>query len=139
VSAQTKALPQPTPISAPFWQAAREGRLVVQRCEHCGHRQHYPRSLCTRCGGERLGWHECSGRGRVKTFTVIRRAVSAAYEPDVPYVVALVELEEGPTLMSNVVGPTAQAVRIGSPVRVRFDAWTPELSVPVFVLAPEEP
>jgi uncharacterized OB-fold protein len=139
VTGELKALPQPTPISAPFWQAAREGRLVVQRCEDCGHRQLYPRSLCTACGEQRLGWHECSGRGRVKTFTVIRRAVSAAYEPDVPYVVALIELEEGPTLMSNVVGCVPEAVGIGAPVRVRFDAWTPEATVPVFVLAVEEP
>jgi uncharacterized OB-fold protein len=130
----TKTLPAPSPLSAPYWQAAREGRLVIQRCEACGHVQFYPRSLCTRCAGERLGWSACSGRGRVKSFTVIRRAVSAAYEPDVPYVVALIELAEGPTLMSNVVGCPPEAVHIGAPVRVRFDAWTPEVTVPVFTL-----
>jgi uncharacterized OB-fold protein len=134
MAGETKALPQPTPISAPYWQAAREGRLVVQRCEACGHLQLYPRSLCTRCSGERLGWREASGRGRVKSFTVIRRAVSAAYEADVPYVVALIALDEGPTLMSNVVGCPPEAVRIGAAVRVRFDAWAPEVTVPVFTL-----
>ena len=130
----TKALPQPTPLSAPYWQAAREGRLVVQRCAACGHAQFYPRSLCTRCASERLAFSECSGRGRVRSFTVIRRAVSAAYEPELPYVVALIELAEGPTLMSNVVGCAPEALRIGAAVRVRFDAWTPELTVPVFTL-----
>ncbi len=134
MAGETKALPQPTPVSAPYWQAAREGRLVVQRCDACGHLQLYPRSLCTRCSGERLGWQDASGRGRVKSFTVIRRAVSAAYEPDVPYVVALIALDEGPTLMSNVVGCPPEAVRIGAPVRVRFDAWTPEVTIPVFTL-----
>lgn len=134
MAGETKALPQPTPVSAPYWQAAREGRLVVQRCTACGHLQLYPRSLCTRCSGERLDWLEASGRGRVRTFTVIRRAVSAAYEPDVPYVVALIALDEGPTLMSNVVGCAPEAVRIGAPVRVRFDAWTPEVTLPVFTL-----
>lgn len=134
MAGETKALPQPTPVSAPYWQAAREGRLVVQRCTACGHLQLYPRSLCTRCSGERLEWLDVSGRGRVKTFTVIRRAVSAAYEPDVPYVVALIALDEGPTLMSNVVGCAPEAVRIGAPVRVRFDAWTPEVTLPVFTL-----
>jgi hypothetical protein len=129
-----KALPQPTPLSAPYWQAAREGRLVVQRCESCGQQQFYPRSLCTRCSGDRLAWNECAGRGRVKSFTVIRRAVSAAYEPEVPYVVALIELAEGPTLMSNVVGCAPEAVRIGAPVRVRFDAWSAEVTLPVFTL-----
>jgi uncharacterized OB-fold protein len=136
MAGETKALPQPTPVSAPYWQAAREGRLVVQRCDDCAHAQLYPRMLCTRCGSERLGFRDASGRGRVKSFTVIRRAVSAAYEPDVPYVVALIELAEGPTLMSNVVGCAPESVRIGAPVRVRFDAWTPEVTVPVFTLEP---
>jgi uncharacterized OB-fold protein len=131
-----KFLPQPTPLSAPYWRAAREGRLVVQRCTSCGHLQFYPRSLCTRCTGARLAWHECSGRGSVRSFTVIRRAVSAAYEPEVPYVVALIELAEGPTLLSNVVGCAPEAVQVGAPVRVRFEAWTPEVTVPVFTLAP---
>ena len=130
----TKALPQPTPLSAPYWRAAREGRLVVQRCASCEHLQFYPRSLCTRCAGTRLTWHACCGGGRVKSYTVIRRAVSAAYEPDVPYVVALIELDEGPTLLSNVVGCAPEAVRIGARVRVRFDAWTPDVVVPVFTL-----
>ena len=134
MAGELKALPQPSAVSAPYWRAAREGRLVVQRCEACGHCQFYPRAICTHCAGERLAWSECSGRGRVKSFTVIRRAVSAAYEADVPYVVALIELAEGPTLMSNVVGCAPEAVRIGAPVRVRFDAWTPEVTVPVFTL-----
>lgn len=134
MAGETKALPQPTAVSAPYWQAAREGRLVVQRCEACGHRQLYPRAICTQCASERVGWSESAGRGRVKSFTVIRRAVSAAYEPDVPYVVALIELAEGPTLMSNVVGCAPEAVSIGAPVRVRFDAWSPDFTVPVFTL-----
>ena len=134
MEAVSKALPTPTPLSAPYWQAAREGRLVLQRCEACRRHQFYPRSLCTACASDRLAWREASGRGRVKSFTVIRRAVSAAYEPDVPYVVALIELAEGPTLMSNVVGCAPEAVRIGAPVRVRFDAWSETIRVPVFEL-----
>ncbi len=134
MAGEPKALPQPTPLSAPYWQACRESRLVVQCCAACGHRQLYPRVICTQCASDRVAWSDASGRGRVKSFTVIRRAVSPAYEPDVPYVVALIELAEGPTLMSNVVGCAPEAVRIGAPVRVRFDAWTPEISVPVFVL-----
>ncbi len=134
MAGETKLLPQATPLSAPYWQACREGRLVVQRCSACGHRQFYPRVMCTHCTSDRVAWEEASGRGRVKSFTVIRRAVTAAYEPDVPYVVALIELAEGPTLMSNIVGCAPEAVRIGAAVRVRFDAWTPELTVPVFTL-----
>lgn len=129
-----KALPTPTPESAPFWQGCRESKLLLQRCEACGRHQFYPRAVCTACSSERLGWSQASGRGRVKSYTVIRRAVSAAYEPDVPYVVALIELAEGPTMMSNVVGSSPEAVRIGAPVRVRFDAWSEDITVPVFVL-----
>jgi uncharacterized OB-fold protein len=132
--AESKALPTPTPLSAPYWQAAREGRLVLQRCEACGKHQFYPRSICAACASERLAWSDASGRGRVKSFTVIRRAVSPAYEPEVPYVVALIELAEGPTLMSNVVGCAPEAVRIGACVRVRFDAWSDAITVPVFTL-----
>jgi hypothetical protein len=132
--AESKALPTPTPLSAPYWQAAREGRLVLQRCEACGKHQFYPRSICATCASERLAWSDASGRGRVKSFTVIRRAVSPAYEPEVPYVVALIELAEGPTLMSNVVGCAPEAVRIGARVRVRFDAWSDAITVPVFTL-----
>jgi hypothetical protein len=132
--AETKAQPIPTPLTAPYWQAAREGRLVLQRCEACGRHQFYPRSICTACASERLTWRDASGRGHVKSFTVIRRAVSAAYEPEVPYVVALIALAEGPTLMSNVVGCAPEAVRIGAPVRVRFDAWSDAIHVPVFEL-----
>jgi len=134
MAGETKALPIPTPLSAPYWRACREGRLVLQRCTACGQRQFYPRAICTQCVSEQLEWSDASGRGRVKSFTVIRRAVSAAYEPDVPYVVALIELAEGPTLLSNVVGCAIEAVHIGAPVRVRFDAFSAEISVPVFTL-----
>jgi uncharacterized OB-fold protein len=132
--AVTKALPTPSPLSAPYWDAAREGRFVLQRCEACGQHQFYPRSICAACASERLAWTLALGRGRVKSFTVIRRAVSAAYESEVPYVVALIELAEGPTLMSNVVGCAPEAVRIGALVRVRFDAWSDAIAVPVFTL-----
>lgn len=134
MAGETKALPTPSPLSAPYWQACREGRLLVQRCTACGRHQFYPRAICTQCVSEKLAWSEASGRGRVKSFTVIRRAVSAAYEPEVPYVVALIELAEGPTLMSNVVGCAPEAVRIGAAVRVRFDAWSADVSLPVFTL-----
>jgi uncharacterized OB-fold protein len=129
-----KALPVPTPESAPYWQGCRESKLLLQRCAACGRQQFYPRAICAACSSPDLAWAAASGRGRVKSYTVIRRAVSAAYEPDVPYVVALIELAEGPTLMSNIVGAPPEQVRIGAAVRVRFDAWSDELRLPVFLL-----
>ncbi|MCY3795976.1 MAG: Zn-ribbon domain-containing OB-fold protein [Gammaproteobacteria bacterium] len=127
-----KPLPPINPATQPFWDACAQGRLLLQRCGDCGHLQLYPRLLCAACGSRTLGWVEASGRGTVKTFTIIRRAVSAAFEPDAPYVVALVELEEGPTLMSNIIGRDPASVAIGQPVRVTFEARGEGIAVPQF-------
>ncbi|MEV0585409.1 Zn-ribbon domain-containing OB-fold protein [Nonomuraea sp. NPDC050310] len=86
----------------PWWAAAGEGRLLLQRCRACGHLQHYPRALCTACGGTDLGWQESAGRGVVDSFTVVHRAPSPGHRP--PYVVARVRLDEGPILLTNLVG-----------------------------------
>jgi uncharacterized OB-fold protein len=132
MSAADKLQPTPTPESAAYWEACNEGRLVIQRCGACGHHQFYPRLLCTRCMSGDLGWHEASGQGRVKSFTIIRRPVTEAYADDVPYVVALIELAEGPTMMSNVVDCDPETVAIGMAVGVDFERRTEELAVPVF-------
>ncbi len=75
---------------------------------------------------------ETSGRGRIKSFTIIRRAVSEAYEPDVPYVIGLIELDEGPTMMSKVLASDVSTVSIGEPVTVSFERYTEQVCVPVF-------
>ena len=127
-----KPLPPINPASQPFWDACAQGRLLLQHCGDCGHLQLYPRLLCAACGSRNLEWAQASGRGTVKTYTIIRRAVSAAFEPDAPYVVALVELEEGPTLMSNIIGCDPASVAIGQPVRVTFEARGEGIAVPQF-------
>ena len=132
MTVNAKPLPPINPATQPFWDACAQGRLLLQRCGDCGHLQFYPRLLCAACGSRNLEWAEASGRGTVKTFTIIRRAVSAAFEPDAPYVVALVELEEGPTLMSNIIGWELARVAIGQPVRVAFEARGEGLAVPQF-------
>lgn len=127
-----KPLPPVNAESAPYWEASTEGRLVIQRCRDCGKHQFYPRLVCTACGGDALDWTEASGRGTLQTFTLIRRAVSTAFEADVPYVVGLIELDEGPTMMTNVLTGDAQALEIGQRVRVTFERRGAELSVPQF-------
>ncbi|MFP6836737.1 MAG: Zn-ribbon domain-containing OB-fold protein [Pseudomonadales bacterium] len=127
-----KLQPVPTPESEAFWQACGEGRLLIQRCDECGHRQFYPRALCTACSSAEVALTEAAGTGRVKSFTIIRRAVTEAYADDVPYVVALIELAEGPTMMSNVVECEAEDVFIGMPVSVRFEPRSGDISLPVF-------
>ena len=127
-----KPLPPVNADTAPFWEACAEGRLLIQHCRACGGRQFYPRLVCTACGGAALDWKDVSGRGALKTWTVIRRAVSAAFEADVPYVVALIELDEGPVMMTNLVDCDPEALEIGQAVRVTFEPRGPELAVPQF-------
>jgi uncharacterized OB-fold protein len=116
---------KPVPIAnaetAAFWAGCNEGRLLLQRCGSCDARQFYPRLLCTRCGSRELEWQAASGAATIRTFTIIRRAVSEAFESDVPYVVALVALAEGPTLMSNIVDCDPEALFIGQPVTLTFE------------------
>ena len=113
-----KPLPQLEAMSAPFWRGVAEGRLLHQRCPACGHRQFYPRPVCTVCGGD-PEWAESSGRGTVHTFTVIRQFGGAGFREELPYVVAMIELEEGVRMMGNVTGCAVEEVRIGMPV----EAW----------------
>ena len=105
----------------------------MQRCEQCARFQFYPRIVCSHCGADSLAWQAVSGRGRVASFTVVRRGISPAYQA--PYVVALVDLEEGVRLMSNVVGCDPEQVSVGDAVAVRFESWGAEHVLPVFVPA----
>jgi uncharacterized protein len=116
-----RPVPAPSPHSAPFWAAAREHRLVLQRCQACGAIQHYPRPWCTTCLSEDLGWVESPGLGTLYSFTVIRRTAHPAFAPLVPYVYGLVDLDEGPRLTTNIVGCPVEDVAIGMRVRVRFE------------------
>ncbi len=116
---------RPVPVvnadSKPYWDAARAGRLVLQRCVDCRALRFYPRHVCPRCWSADVEWVEVSGRGRVHSFTVIHRPPSPAFAAHVPYVVALVDLEEGPRMMANIVGDDAFDVRIDDAVTVVFE------------------
>ena len=103
-------VPVPTPETAPFWEGCREGRLLIQHCAACGHRQFYPRLLCTACGATAPAWIEASGRAVVESFTIVRQAIAPSRAPDVPYVLALVRLDEGPTLMTNIAAVHAATI-----------------------------
>lgn len=127
-----KPLPRPTPVSRPFWDAAREHRLSLQRCAACGRHCYYPRALCPHCGGSDLAWTDVSGRGTVYSYTIARRATARAFEPDVPYVIAIVELAEGPRMTTNIVGCDPDAVHIGMPVEAAFDDVTDEVTLVTF-------
>jgi len=128
----TKPLPSPSPDSNPFWAAARQHRLLLQHCGACAQFIFYPRHRCARCGGAALEWRPVSGTGTVYSFTVVRRTTNRPFAADVPYVVAIVALAEGPRMTTNIVGCSPDAVRCGMPVEVCFDDVTAEMTLVKF-------
>lgn len=128
----SKNVPVSTAETAAYWDGCARHELLIQQCKECSTHQFYPRVMCTKCSGRSLEWMRASGRGRVKSFTIVRRAVSEAYAAEVPYVVALVELDEGPTMMSNIIGCNVDDVLIGAQVEVVFDQWQDGVVVPKF-------
>ncbi len=129
MSEYTKPLPAPSAVSQPFWDGLRDGELRIQRCEECSKHVFYPRTVCPYCLSDRLGWVTASGRGTLYSFTVVRRAMNPAFQPDVPYVYAIVELAEGPRVTTNVVNCDMEALRVDMPVKALYDNVTPEAAL----------
>jgi uncharacterized OB-fold protein len=127
-----KPIPVPSPESAPFWKAAREHRLLVPRCNTCGKSWFPPSQLCPHCLSGDTGWIEASGRGHVFSFVVFHRVYHPAFTDEVPYVVAVVELEEGPRMLTNVIGVPPVDVRCNMPVTVVYDDVADDIAVPKF-------
>jgi uncharacterized OB-fold protein len=127
--------PQPDHTSAPFWAAAATGRLLFQRCPTCGHAQFYPRPMCTRCASP-VEWEESSGDGSVHTFTVVRQNLAPPFAELGPYVVAMVELAEGPRMLTNVTHVDPGDVRIGLAVRAYAVRLDDDVAIPFFRPAP---
>lgn len=125
-------LPEPSPLTEPYWEAARRHELLIQRCTTCGDHIFYPRYNCPREGNRKLEWVRASGRGTVYSFTVARRPTHPAFADRVPYVIAIVELEEGPHMTTNIVDCQPDEVKIGMPVEVTFEDVSPEVSLPMF-------
>jgi uncharacterized OB-fold protein len=116
-------LPQPVPNadSLPYWNAARERRLMLRHCNQCGRTHFMPRHLCPHCWSDDLEWTESKGLGTVQSFSVVRRAPTEAFGQQTPYVVALIDLDEGTRMFTNIVGNNALEVRIGDRVTVTFE------------------
>jgi uncharacterized OB-fold protein len=125
-------LPVPGPDDAPYWQGLERGMLLIQRCAACGTVRHPPRPRCGNCASAAHNWTAASGSGTVYSFTIVRRAPHPDLVESVPYVVALIELEEGPRMVSNVVGMDPDLVTIGQRVQVRFDRVRPDTVLPRF-------
>jgi uncharacterized protein len=118
-------LPAPAPYVSPdnkeFWAATADGRLLLRTCDDCAEHIWPPRPFCPSCGSLKTSWAQASGEGTVYTFTVVHRSNVPGYRDAAPYVVAYVELAEGPRIMTNVTGCEPSDVTVGMPVRVTFD------------------
>ena len=132
MSAYSKPLPPIDDHSRPYWEAAKAGRLQLPRCNHCGTFHTYFEPWCNKCGQEGVHWEELSGQGNIWANCRFHRAYFSGFELDLPYNVALVELNEGPRLMTNIVGlssGTLEEMPIGMPVTAVFDSVTPEVTL----------
>ena len=122
------ASPEPTVGTEAYWEGARNGKLLLRHCTSCDKVHHYPRALCPHCFSDKLDWREASGKGKVYTYSVMRRA------PE-PYVIAYVTLEEGIKMMTNIVDCDLDKVRIDQPVKVVFKPSENGQPVPMFAPA----
>lgn len=132
MSTYAKPIPEITEELRPFFAAASEGRLVVQRCRRCGNLRFPPRSICSQCLGREADWAPVSGRGALYSFNVMHQVYHPGFAPEVPYPVVLVELEEGCRMLSNLVDCPRPDLRIGLPVEVVFEKVNDEISLPKF-------
>lgn len=121
-----KPTPRPTAETREFWEACNRSELLYQRCVGCGVVQSYPRAVCTGCHGGDLEYLPSAKRGRIATYTIVHRAPTAAFKADVPYALALVDLDEGFRLMMNVVDCEPERLEIGMAVRIVFEQRGPD-------------
>jgi uncharacterized OB-fold protein len=127
-----KPIPTPDRVTEEFWDAARRHELLIQRCRDCGASQFLPQSCCRACLSQRIQWVAASGKGKIYSYTIVHRPPTPKFQEDVPYAVALVELDEGVRMMSNIVGIGPQDVRVGMAVEVVFEGISPTISLPKF-------
>ena len=127
-----KIVPGTTPLTEPYWQAAKEHKLVLQRCTPCGYVWHPPLPRCPRCHSQALEWQPASGRGKVYSYTTVYHATHAAMTEKVPYIVALVQLEEGPRVLTNLRNCTEEDARVDMPVSLLFEELTDDITLPQF-------
>jgi uncharacterized OB-fold protein len=127
---------KPAPIvndwARPFWEATRENRLMVQKCKDCEQHIFYPRLACPHCFSDNVEWVDASGKGTVYSYTVVQSNAPSAFVDDIPYVVAVVKLDEGVRMLSNIVGCDPGQVTCDMPVEVTFEKLDEAFTLPKF-------
>ncbi|ABM58670.1 Zn-ribbon domain-containing OB-fold protein [Verminephrobacter eiseniae] len=131
-----KPVPVPTPVTQPFWDGTRAGELRLQQCKACLRHVMYPRLRCPQCGAAGMHWIRATGRGRLYSY-VINHFAAPGWEGETPYVIAVVELEEGPRMLSNLVGvaPRPECLTLDMPLEVVFEGRGDQ-TLPMFKPAP---
>lgn len=127
-----KPLPVPTEDTTPYWEACRKHELMMQRCKQCGHFRFPPSVVCPKCISVEADWEKLSGKGEIYTFIIVHRTYHLAFAPDIPYNVAIVKLNEGPLLHTNIVNCNNTELYIGMPVEVVFEDVSNQISLPKF-------
>ena len=125
-------LPSPDFETAPFWDGCKHGQFLLRHCNACGHDFHYPRPFCPRCWDDDVSWREASGRGTLYTYSIVHVNDLPPFGERVPYVAAIVELEEGPRVMTNIEGVPFDELRAEMPVTVEYKAISDDVTIPVF-------
>ncbi|HLI70826.1 MAG TPA: Zn-ribbon domain-containing OB-fold protein [Ktedonobacteraceae bacterium] len=119
--------------SRPYWEGLARGELRLQRCDACARTVFYPRAFCPHCSSDRLSWIVATGRGTIYSYTVAHQAYGL-FAGDVPFIVAIVELEEGVRMMSRIIDAPRERIRVGAPVQVTFEAVGEDFTLPYFRL-----
>ena len=132
ITTYDKPLPIIDEDNKEFWESCKRHEMRLQRCRACGYWRYYPSPVCHTCDSFDAEWAKVSGFGTVHTYSIIYRAPSVAFARDVPYAYAIVELDEGPMMPTNIVGIDPEKVRIGMRVQVTYDDVTPEVTLPKF-------
>ena len=130
--AYDKPLPKLNPDNRPFWEGCRKHELRFQQCNHCGHVRWPPSHLCPQCHGTEINWLISKGIGRVYTFAVYHTAFHPGFAADLPYIVAVVALDEGPHLLTNIVDCPPERVKCDMPVEVVWEDVDEEITLPKF-------
>jgi uncharacterized OB-fold protein len=125
-------IPTPDLETQPFWDGCRTGVFLLRHCNTCGRDHYYPRPFCPACWSDDVSWREASGRATLYTYSVVHVNDLPPFNERVPYVAAIVDLEEGPRVMTNVEGVPFEELRIGMPLRVTFREISDEITIPVF-------
>lgn len=127
-----KPIPVIQPWSEGFWKGTKEHKLLIQECNECKVKIFYPRKACPKCWSSDLGWTEARGKAKVYTYTIMKDMVEAKFQPDLPYVLAIVQLEEGVNMMTRIVECDPEEVTFDMDVEVVFKDITDECSLPLF-------